>query len=136
MKNFKQISALVLIAAAVGCASTPYRENYAITAKVTQNGVVLGEPSMLVEPGTTATVSVDGAGAYNLALNVKPTITDDDRALVDAELRTREENVSSSMVVELGEPATISIDDVDLVILVEPADRRTSNSRTRVNSFR
>jgi hypothetical protein len=133
MKNFpfKRVSALVLVIAAVSCASPPQRESYAIDARVSQNGVVLGEPSVLVEPGTTATVSVNGAGGYDLELSVRPSVSDSDQALVEAELRTLGESVTSQVVVELGEPATISVDDVDLVLLVREANR---DSRSSVNS--
>lgn len=136
MKIFriKHISALILTVAAVGCGSTSsptLRDSYAIDARVSSNGVLLGEPSLLVEPGTTAMVSVEGARGYQLALNVRPAAADRDQALVEAELTTRDEELNSTLVVDLGEPATISVDDVDLVLLVRPA---TQGSRTRINS--
>jgi hypothetical protein len=133
MNNLKRISAVILAAVAVGCASSvPRQESYAINAKVSSNGVVLGEPALLVEQGTTATVAVDGAGGYELEVNVRPATTDSDQALVGVELTTGGEEISSTLVVELGEPATVSVDDVDLVLLVRPAT--TQNSRTRTNS--
>lgn len=132
MKNLKLVSAAILTAAAVGCAYTPPQaQSYAISAKVTSNGVVLGEPSMLVEPGTTSTVAVDGAGGYELELNVRPAVDDRDQAIVGVELEAGREEISSTLVVELGKPATVSVDDVDLVLLVRPA---SPNSRTSLNS--
>lgn len=131
MKNLKLISTVLVAAIAVGCSSAPRQQSYAISAKVSANGVVLGEPSMLVEPGTTSTISVDGAGGYELELNVRPAIDDADQAIVGVELDAGNEQIDSTLVVELGKPATVSVDDVDLVLLVRPAD---SSSRTSLNT--
>lgn len=116
MKNVKLITILALLITISSCSSVEQPSQYLVKFTVTDKERVLGNPSISVEPGKTASMATSGDDGYELSINVSP--TQPNEALVNAFLKTSSGEIEPSLLVKPGEAAGAGNNNMRLTILV------------------
>jgi hypothetical protein len=88
---------------------------YAIQTSISQNGVLLGSPSLLVEPESEAGVAEEGK--YKLSLTASK--IKDGMVFVKTNLEVGDEKHAPSMLIDIGKETTLKIGEITFQILLK-----------------
>ncbi len=111
-------AALGLITGSLSVASTA---TYTISAHLAHEGHPFAAPVIVVREGEPTTVEVTGNGGYRLTVTVTPVTPGSVR--VDTDLRTAYGATSPAMVVQIGQPASVSVGDIQMTLTAEAHGR-------------
>ncbi|WP_462163328.1 hypothetical protein [Pseudoalteromonas xiamenensis] len=89
-------------------------DSYVVNTKIYENKNLIGSPTLVINPNQEATVSVDNL--YSFAL--KLTTANDSTVSLNTKLEVGGENISPSLVVELGKEASINIGGKEFSVVV------------------
>ena len=108
---------LMLLFSAASATAVDVR-TYAVSAALSHQGAVFGEPSFVVRDGEPATVEVSGEAGYKLSLTVRSLA--EHKLQVVADLRSRYGAMSPTFVVVAGAPAFVEVGDIKLTVTAKP----------------
>lgn len=116
-RTMSAVVALLALSTAsfAACAAGPY----AVSAKLSHQGEVFAEPSAVVRHGEPASIEVSGPNGYKLALTVRELAAD--KIQVVAAVDSVHGNISPTVVVKPGVPATVRIGEMGLSLTVNPS---------------
>lgn len=89
-------------------------DSYIVNTKIYDNKKLISSPTLVVKPNKEATVSVDNL--YSFALKLTP--SNDSTININTKLKVAGENISPSLVVELGKEASINVGGKEFSIIV------------------
>lgn len=92
---------------------------YDVSATLRHSGSVFAEPRLRLRPGVPARIEVAGPDGYSLGLQILE--TNPDALDVEARLDSMHGSMSPTLVVRPGQPASISIGELQLDITVQEA---------------
>lgn len=110
------ITTLLLGAAPLAWSAPLYR----VSATVTYADGPALRPVMLVEADRSASMSISGEPGYDWEVQLSDVDAERNHVTVRTDLTIADEHYHPSMRVVMGEPATLSIGDMHMELLVEP----------------
>jgi hypothetical protein len=108
------LAAVGLLASAVCDANSA---SYRISAHLSHTGSEFASPVIVVREGVPAAVEVTGKDGYRFTVTVTP--ADSGSVKVTTDLRTAYGVISPAMVVQLGQPASLSVSDIQMSLTAE-----------------
>ena len=93
-------------------------DNFTVNAKLYDNKELIGSPSLVVNPKKEASISIGNLYSFSLTL----TPVDDSTVNLATELELGGERFAPSLVVELGQEATINIGGKELSVIVNKSN--------------
>jgi len=93
--------------------------SYKVSAKIFHAGQEFASPEIVVNPGETATVEVDGDEAYTLAITVEP--MPDGSLKVSSNLESFYGDLAPVLILEPGTPASVAVGDLSITLTAAPS---------------
>jgi len=90
--------------------------HYTVSVRLAHRGEAFAAPTMVVEAGKPAAVATSGSDAYSLAVTVVP--RPDGKLRVSSTVQSAHGRMAPVLVVQPGEPATVSVGDLSLALVV------------------
>ena len=116
MRAMKRLLAGLAAALATTAAAHAGGDEYRISATLSNEGRVIAAPVMSVRGHERATIEVAGADAHMFALTV--TGVDAETVQVEAEVESAHGSMQPTMLVRLGEPASVTVGKLALELRV------------------
>ncbi len=91
------------------------RRSFVVRTELSVNGQALAKPTLVVYEGEQGKIVIDGTLSFALTVNHQT----DDSALVATDISLSGERIAPSLLVNLGEPASVTIDKTTLSLIVE-----------------
>jgi hypothetical protein len=95
-------------------------QHYMVSTRLARGGQLLGTPSILVEAGKQAAISVAGPQGYKLDLTV--TDAGNGNVKIATVFNAAHDSVSPGIITPLGKKARITVGDLALDMTVKPSD--------------
>ena len=89
-------------------------ESFVVNAKIYDNNNLIGSPTLVVNSNKEASVSIDDLYSFSLTL----TPIDDSTVSLATELQLGGEHISPSLVVKLGEEASVNVGGKEFSVIV------------------
>ena len=106
---------LFVLVTLLGFASiTQANDSFVVNSKIYENNELIGSPTLTVNANGEAAISVEDL--YSFALTVSP--VDDSTVNLATRLEIGGEEISPSLVVEIGKNASISVGSKELSVIV------------------
>ena len=93
---------------------------YCIQSNITQNGKVVGAPTIQAVAGKTASIIVDGTTPFSMLITATPEA--EDRVRLAADITTNGGHIAPTLVVQEGKQATVSNDTVSWAVTTSRCD--------------
>ncbi len=91
------------------------RRTFVVRSRLTVDGEELANPTLVVYEGEQATVVIDGALSVSLIVDHRSNRS----AFVTTDIRRAGARLEPSLLVNLGEPASVTIDDTNISLIVD-----------------
>lgn len=106
--------AMILSLFTFAYAATP---DYKVSMRVVENGEELASPSMLIEEGADASISL--AGDHPVSIGLVVTEQGSDEFHLHTEIETSSNEISPELLVRQGEWASVAVDEFEFHVMVE-----------------
>lgn len=116
MRIRKGITPVLFLAATLVAGNALAADTYKVAAEITHSDGPVGSPTIVVNAGTPASVSVSGEGGYTLAIDIKP--VEAGTVKVGARLETSRGHVFSLRNGDIGSPMVFATGEIGLRLTV------------------